>query len=137
MRVREELVSGPTWKEMVIFSAVRSNPEGKVGFLSDWRRLNVAMTRAKRGLLLFGNPETLASDGVWKALLEHVEHVALESMKLADLRRANEHEDMSGAQVHSSAQLTSGDDGRDLGGDAMVQAMLDGQPELGLGKAHI
>ena len=59
-------------KEVVIFSAVRSNPEGKVGFLADWRRLNVAMTRAKRGLLIFGNPETLGSNGVWRALLDHV-----------------------------------------------------------------
>lgn len=32
-----------TLKEIVIFSAVRSNDEGKVGFLKDWRRMNVAL----------------------------------------------------------------------------------------------
>jgi len=46
-------------KEAVIFSAVRSNSYGAVGFVSDWRRINVSFTRARRGLIVIGNPETL------------------------------------------------------------------------------
>ncbi|EFJ44065.1 hypothetical protein VOLCADRAFT_106580 [Volvox carteri f. nagariensis] len=52
-------------KEVIVFSAVRSNTEGRLGFLSDYRRLNVAITRARRGLVVLGNPNTLARDRLW------------------------------------------------------------------------
>ena len=42
-------------KEAVIFSAVRSNDHGSVGFVSDWRRVNVSFTRARRALIVIGN----------------------------------------------------------------------------------
>lgn len=53
--------------DVVIFSTVRCNPERKCGFLNDKRRLNVAITRARRGLLVIGNQDTLESDSNWKA----------------------------------------------------------------------
>lgn len=56
-------------KEVVVFSAVRSNNNGRVGFLADARRLNVALTRAKRGLVIVGDATTLRSDRVWSAWL--------------------------------------------------------------------
>ena len=46
-------------KEAVVFSAVRSNTYGSVGFVSDWRRINVSFTRARRALIVVGNPDTL------------------------------------------------------------------------------
>lgn len=45
--------------DVILFSAVRSNRRDNVGFLSDWRRMNVALTRAKSGLIVFGDMETL------------------------------------------------------------------------------
>ena len=49
-------------KSLIIFSSVRCNRRLNVGFLADWRRMNVAITRAQRGLVFIGNPETLRGD---------------------------------------------------------------------------
>ncbi len=46
-------------RDLIIFTFTRSNRQGKVGFLSDWRRLNVAQTRAKKQLIMVGDSQTL------------------------------------------------------------------------------
>ncbi|CAM9114212.1 unnamed protein product [Scytosiphon promiscuus] len=60
-------------KEVIILSAVRSNRGGRVGFLADWRRLNVAITRARRGVIVVGDPDTLKRDRHWRAFLQWCE----------------------------------------------------------------
>jgi len=57
-------------KDIIIFSAVRSNDTGTVGFLHDWRRINVMLTRARRGLIIIGNRKTLETDYFWKSWLK-------------------------------------------------------------------
>jgi hypothetical protein len=49
-------------KTIIIISAVRSNHSGAVGFLADWCRTNVAVTRARNGLVVIGNEATLRQD---------------------------------------------------------------------------
>eukprot|EP00884_Botryococcus_braunii_P001927 jgi/Botrbrau1/11735/Bobra.0195s0062.1 len=66
-------------KEVIILSTVRSNPRRAVGFLADPRRLNVAITRAKRGLIVLGCRETLSADPVWRAYLGWIDHHRLEA----------------------------------------------------------
>jgi ATP-dependent RNA/DNA helicase IGHMBP2 len=60
-------------KEAVIVSLVRSNDRGEIGFLSDVRRMNVALTRARRKLLVIGDSSTIANHAFYARLIEHFE----------------------------------------------------------------
>ncbi|KAF8002343.1 hypothetical protein HF325_003308 [Metschnikowia pulcherrima] len=61
-------------KDFLIMSCVRSNKLNKIGFLSDARRMNVALTRARYGLILIGDVECLKnSDGLWREYIESLE----------------------------------------------------------------
>lgn len=60
-------------KEVVIVSLVRSNEQGEVGFLSDTRRMNVAMTRARRLLIVIGDSATIARHPFYEAFLDYAD----------------------------------------------------------------
>jgi superfamily I DNA and/or RNA helicase len=62
-------------KEAVLISLVRSNATGEIGFLSDTRRMNVALTRARRKLIVVGDSATLANHEFYVALLEYFESI--------------------------------------------------------------
>ena len=60
-------------KEVIVISTVRSNDNENIGFLKDLRRLNVAITRAKRKLIIIGNKNTLKSNDTYSRLIDFVE----------------------------------------------------------------
>lgn len=59
-------------RDMIVISLVRSNSEGQIGFLSDLRRMNVAMTRARMKLIIMGNAETLSHTEFYRKLYLYV-----------------------------------------------------------------
>ncbi len=66
-------------KEVIVLSTVRANDTGEIGFLKDQRRLNVAITRAKRGLIVIGNSRTLRNDSNWESWCDWVSERGLEA----------------------------------------------------------
>ncbi len=60
-------------KEVVILSLVRSNDTGEVGFLSDTRRMNVGMTRARRLLIVIGDSATISRHPFYNDFLEYID----------------------------------------------------------------
>ena len=60
-------------RDVMYISLVRSNTKTEIGFLSDYRRMNVAMTRAKMKLIVIGDSATIGNDVFYKAFLEYVE----------------------------------------------------------------
>ena len=60
-------------KENIIISLVRSNDDGDIGFLKDYRRMNVAITRAKERLFVIGDSATIGADVFYNAFLTYIE----------------------------------------------------------------
>jgi predicted DNA helicase len=62
-------------KTNIIISLVRSNDDQIIGFLNDYRRMNVAITRAKEQLFIIGDSATLGHDKFYGLLLDYIERV--------------------------------------------------------------
>jgi ATP-dependent RNA/DNA helicase IGHMBP2 len=62
-------------RDVIYISLTRSNSEGIIGFLSDYRRINVAMTRAKLKLVLVGDSATLAQTKFYAELIAYAESI--------------------------------------------------------------
>jgi len=62
-------------RDIIAISLTRSNHQGEIGFLSDIRRMNVGMTRARRKLLLVGDSSTLISNPFFADLFAYVKHL--------------------------------------------------------------
>ena len=57
-------------RDVIIISLVRANDDGQIGFLSDLRRMNVAITRARMKLIILGNAATMTKHGFYKKLFQ-------------------------------------------------------------------
>lgn len=62
-------------KDIIYVSLVRSNDTQNIGFLSDIRRMNVALTRAKKKLVVVGDSSTIGANLFYKGFLTYVESV--------------------------------------------------------------
>ena len=60
-------------KEVIILSLVRSNDDNDIGFLKDYRRMNVAITRAKEKLFVIGDSATIGGDNFYNLFLSYIE----------------------------------------------------------------
>jgi len=62
-------------RDVVYISLVRSNAKSEIGFLSDYRRMNVAMTRARKQLIVVGDSATVGGHAFYEAFLSYAERV--------------------------------------------------------------
>ncbi|MEM7347588.1 MAG: IGHMBP2 family helicase [Chloroflexota bacterium] len=62
-------------KEVIILSFVRSNYDGEIGFLDDVRRTNVALTRARRKLIVIGDSATITSHSFYDRLVAYFDKI--------------------------------------------------------------
>lgn len=59
-------------RDVIFISLVRANEEGSIGFLTDLRRMNVAITRARMKLVILGDAITLTKHPFYKKLFEYI-----------------------------------------------------------------
>ena len=62
-------------RDVIYISLVRSNDQKEIGFLNDIRRMNVALTRAKKKLVVIGDSATLANHPFYKNFLDYADSV--------------------------------------------------------------
>ncbi len=62
-------------RDIILISMVRNNEQGQVGFLSDLRRMNVAITRARMKLIIIGHSPTLCQHPFYKRLKHYIDNI--------------------------------------------------------------
>ncbi|WP_064196174.1 MULTISPECIES: AAA domain-containing protein [Emticicia] len=62
-------------RDIIYISLTRSNAEGAIGFLSDIRRMNVAMTRARKKLIVIGDSATLSSSNFYEEFISYTQEI--------------------------------------------------------------
>ena len=60
-------------KVVILLSTVRANEQQEIGFASDPNRMNVAVTRARKALIVFGKTNTLSGNQLWRLLIDYIQ----------------------------------------------------------------
>ena len=107
-------------KDVVIFSTVRCNRDGRLGFTDDKHRMNVLLTRAKRGVIGIGCQSTLCESPLWSKWLQQVSVITIEEFRQATDTKSSTQRDrdsqnsasVSDPRHHSSRHHQSRPSGR-------------------------
>ncbi|WP_455621187.1 AAA domain-containing protein, partial [Parabacteroides sp.] len=75
-------------RDVILISLVRANEDGKIGFLNDLRRMNVAITRARMKLMILGDASTLTRHAFYKELYKYI----FQRGKIITINTKQEHE---------------------------------------------
>ena len=75
-------------RDVILISLVRANEDGKIGFLNDLRRMNVAITRARMKLMILGDASTLTRHAFYKELYNYISQRG----KIITINTKQEHE---------------------------------------------
>lgn len=62
-------------RDIIYISLTRSNDKGEIGFLKEYRRMNVALTRAKSKLVVIGDSATLGQDEFYNAIIDYSQSI--------------------------------------------------------------
>jgi regulator of nonsense transcripts 1 len=92
-------------KDYILMSTVRSNHNHQLGFFSDPNRLNVALTRAKIGMIIVGNRQTFEENQHWKAFFEYLNSIRA-IYKIPTKKKVNETDSLN----FPSSDDSEGDD---------------------------
>ncbi len=69
-------------RDIIVISLVRSNEEGKIGFLRDLRRMNVAITRARMKVIILGDRHTLTRHPFYNKLYQYIKALKTENVPI-------------------------------------------------------
>ena len=75
-------------RDVILISLVRANEDGKIGFLNDLRRMNVAITRARMKLMILGDASTLTRHAFYNELYNYISQRG----KIITINTKQEHE---------------------------------------------